>query len=287
MRKLTTKLLFAIISAAFALVALGTTTFAWFTLSDTATVSQFNAQVTAGDGIEISLDGNTYYTTIPDDVIQTAINKLNVTLEDITSPNGIDMYRLGELTAITYNAAPGEGETNPYIEFDLWVRSPSNATVNLHAVTFASTGVEWTPDATFTNAKEVPVTANDEPSTYYAHDALRLSIAEKLEEEEEEVKVVYEHPETETNTVLGTSRSPNGMVDYYLKKNGENLITSYSEVTLPGSTDLSAAAELLDLVENTPKIITVRIWIEGWDPDCFNSILDDEITAIIVFKKAE
>ncbi|MGI6728746.1 MAG: hypothetical protein ACOX5P_00560 [Bacilli bacterium] len=57
MRKLTTKLLFAIISAAFALVALGTTTFAWFTISNTASVSQFSAQVTAGQGLEISLDG--------------------------------------------------------------------------------------------------------------------------------------------------------------------------------------------------------------------------------------
>ena len=85
MRKLTTKLLFAIISAAFALVALGTTTFAWFTLSDTATVSTFDAQITAGEGIEISLDDINYYTTIQANVIQNKINDLNFKLKDVTS----------------------------------------------------------------------------------------------------------------------------------------------------------------------------------------------------------
>jgi len=98
MRKLTTKLLFAIISAAFALVALGTTTFAWFTLTNEATISQFNAEITAGEGIEISIDGTNYYTTIPTNIIQAKIKKLKVTLKDITSPNGVDMYPLGPQT---------------------------------------------------------------------------------------------------------------------------------------------------------------------------------------------
>ncbi|HRS31143.1 MAG TPA: hypothetical protein P5546_07450, partial [Bacilli bacterium] len=91
MRKLTTKLLFAIISAAFALVALGTTTFAWFTLTNEATISQFNAEITAGEGIEISLDGTNFYTTIPATVIQAKINSMNIELKDVTSSNGINM----------------------------------------------------------------------------------------------------------------------------------------------------------------------------------------------------
>ena len=100
MRKLTTKLLFAIISVAFALVALGTTTFAWFTLSDTATVSTFDAQITAGEGIEISLDDINYYTTIPANVIQDKINALNVELKDVTSINGKQFYYFNSDEAI-------------------------------------------------------------------------------------------------------------------------------------------------------------------------------------------
>lgn len=151
MRKLTTKLLFAIISAAFALVALGTTTFAWFTISNTASVSQFSAQVTAGQGLEISLDGTNFYTTIPASVIQAKIDSLNVTLKDVTSPDGKKMYYLDDDDEITY------GETsNPYIEFDLYVRSPVALTeVKLSSVSFSSnTGnATWTPDTIFVNAK--------------------------------------------------------------------------------------------------------------------------------------
>jgi len=341
MRKLTTKLLFAIISAAFALVALGTTTFAWFTISNTASVSQFSAQVTAGQGLEISLDGTYFYTTIPASVIQAKIDSLNVTLKDVTSPDGKNMYYFDDDVddddAITYG-----GTSNPYIEFDLIVRSPVASTVvKLSSVSFSSnTGnATWTPDTIFVNAKgklvvpyadaaeliaaapalteagiikgfqldseeETLVVAyrNDEdiftfedivfgPQAYYAHDALRLSIAEKLEEEEEEeeVKVVYEHPETETNTVLGDTPQLNGAVHYYNQKNGLISIPgeeynglNFSAATLPDSN--TSFTELSPIVTLTNKIgdyyygvVTVRVWIEGWDPDTFNAILTQNI----------
>lgn len=322
MRKLTTKLLFAIISAAFALVALGTTTFAWFTISNTASVSQFSAQVTAGQGLEISLDETYFYTTIPESVIQAKIDSLNVTLKDVTSPDGKNMYYLDDENAIIY------GETsNPYIEFDLIVRSPVASTVvKLSSVSFSSNtdSATWPPDTIFVNAKgklvvpyagateliaaapalieagiikgfqldseegtlvsvayrnaEDIFTVEDEdivfgPQAYYAHDALRLSISDGI------TTVVYQKADdTTTNTLLGAEPISNGMVDYYKNKNGIDLIDEYTSITLPATNTLSTPVTVTTLGgANSPKTLTVRIWVEGWDPDTFNAILTQNI----------
>lgn len=55
MKKMTRKLLMSVLSLAFAIVALGTTTFAWFTAQATATVSNINVNIAAADsGVLIS-----------------------------------------------------------------------------------------------------------------------------------------------------------------------------------------------------------------------------------------
>ena len=57
MKKLTRKLFISILSMAFAVIAIGTTTFAWITISTTAKVEEFSANVEAGaGGIELSWD---------------------------------------------------------------------------------------------------------------------------------------------------------------------------------------------------------------------------------------
>ena len=63
MKNLTRKLMLSIVAIALVVIALGTSTFAWFTLSNKASVGQFNAEVTAGQGMELSLDGNNWYST--------------------------------------------------------------------------------------------------------------------------------------------------------------------------------------------------------------------------------
>ena len=55
MKNLTKKLFLSMLTVAFAVVALGTTTFAWFTLSTEAKVEVFDAQVSAGSGFEIAV----------------------------------------------------------------------------------------------------------------------------------------------------------------------------------------------------------------------------------------
>lgn len=359
MRKLTTKLLFAIISAAFALVALGTTTFAWFTLTNEATISPFNAEITAGEGIEISLDGTNFYTTIPATVIQAKINSMNIELKDVTSSDGIVMTKIDGTTpgttTVPFLSTLGANDKNAFIQFDLWVRSPKAGTkVQLKSVTFDSkiknpdnTLVDptpWNTDVIFANAKgqlvvpyeddaaliaaiesdlhpnlelnsdKTQVTyksktytlqTDEEPkdvlykndATYYAENALRLSISEVtiLDDEtetESESLVVFEKPASvtiggvidDTNTVLGSAKKPDGMVDYYDNKNGTNLLDTYSGFIPVSTVDLSTPKDLVTLENaNDATQLRIRIWVEGWDPDTFNAILKQVILAQIVF----
>lgn len=354
MRKLTTKLLFAIISAAFALVALGTTTFAWFTLTNEATISPFNAEITAGEGIEISLDGTNFYTTIPATVIQAKINSMNIELKDVTSSNGIEMTKI-DGTSVPFLSTLGANDKNAFIQFDLWVRSPKADTeVQLKSVTFDSKikdsdnliePTPWNTDVIFANAKgqlvvpyedaddliaaiesgshpnlelsgsgdQAKVTYKSEEYTlqtddetkdvlyknearYYAENALRLSISEVTisgETESETKLVVFEKPASvtidgvtdDTNTVLGSVKQSDGMVDYYDNKNGTALLTTYSGFE-PVDTvaDLSNPITLVTLENaNNATQLRIRIWVEGWDPDTFNAILKQVILAQIVF----
>ncbi len=287
MRKLTTKLLFAIISAAFALVALGTTTFAWFTLTNEATISQFNAEITAGEGIEISLDGTNFYTTIPATVIQGKITELNVSLKDVTSTDGKTFKYFGAQSPIVYDT-----ETkNPYIEFDLYVRSPeANAKIALNDYTFSSidgetSGTKWTADADFISSFGGPVEAGYE-GTYYAHAALRMSLT-PVNGGSEGVAQVYQAPGVDNvNKVISTEPIPQGMVSYYKAKNGENSI-NISDVTIADALTSASSTEIITLssTPNEASVIRVRVWIEGWDPDCFNAILNSKINVSFGLKK--
>ena len=60
MTKLTRKLLLSVLTVVLTVVALGTTTFAWFTLTNTAQIQSFDAEIIADSGIEIAI-GNADY----------------------------------------------------------------------------------------------------------------------------------------------------------------------------------------------------------------------------------
>ena len=103
-KNLTKKLMLSVLTLAFAVVSLGASTFAWFTVGKDANVESFNAQVVSGAGIEIAVgsiesaitvdDGNLVYKadefisefaigTLPkSDVKKAVLNNKNATDDD-------------------------------------------------------------------------------------------------------------------------------------------------------------------------------------------------------------
>ena len=55
MNRLARKLVLSVLSVVLTVVALGTTTFAWFTLTNTSVVQPFNAQIVADTGIQVAV----------------------------------------------------------------------------------------------------------------------------------------------------------------------------------------------------------------------------------------
>lgn len=155
MKKLTQKLVLSVITMALVVVALGTSTFAWFTLTNTATVSAFSGQITAGEGIEVTLgtrtvdgetvtwavDGNTiWYTVLPVAVINQYIldtRTANFRFSDLTSQNGTTFNKLNWADS-TFSDGTG------YISLPITFRSRAQQDIVWNSVTLGGSTVLWT-----------------------------------------------------------------------------------------------------------------------------------------------
>ena len=86
MKKLTRKLFISVLVAVFAFVALGTSTYAWITMSNTAEVAAFEATVDAGEaGIELSEDYGAKLEEAADDVTEAVKNSTWATVLNLSS----------------------------------------------------------------------------------------------------------------------------------------------------------------------------------------------------------
>jgi len=335
MTKITRKLFLSVLTVAFALVTLGATTFAWFTLNTTAEVQTINANLTAGTGIEISLNNSVYKNSITNAELETFIGTALSTykFDDLTSQNGIIITEMDNTTVVH--------TSRRYLEFDLWFRSPTQgARVYLLTGTqTASVGVNWTSDASFTytgrGVSGVTAINAGDSIEIYAADCLRISFEEfeasttDFSFTSKDSAQVYEFDpyfSEETSRVgenarLGTTIvTTSGMVPYYNQKSDNDIPTATinDTVTLPGedgtgatlldqdnlvpqanlspsegdvlADDESVAVPLMTLSKKKSETdvfyygyTKVRIWIEGWDPDCFNAILGKSFSVDLKF----
>lgn len=327
MTKLTRKLFISLLTVAFAVITLGTTTFAWFTLSSTAEIESFTAEVTAGDGIEISLNGSVFKRTISNSEILTRIKSTFVKFDTVTSPNGISMKYLN-------SGAEEYALKADYIEFQLWFRTPSSGK-NIYLVaptSISSDAKQWKADTEFNYAgygELTTVKPTDAPINIYAANMLRMSFEEyttinftektatstKTEAKVFELDPVHiDRGETTPNTenlLLGAGPvSTPGLVSYWQNKLGENILTTDGKVldgegtnerliTLPetvygnadvklGGQSIAAPTLLNGTVESNDgyyySYVMVRMWLEGWDPDCFDAALKTSINVKLNFE---
>lgn len=305
MNKISRKLLVSILSLTFALLTLGTATFAWFTISDTVTVSPFEARIMTADGIEVSLgDSNpNFFVNVPTEVVNAYLQAGgflgNFRLKHLTSKDGT-----------TIKDFSGDTKSNPasdgYIHLQLRFRSQSPS-VPIYVGTgsgLSSNPVAWTADASFTNAKGVPISASTGSKNYFIANAARLSINSSTND-----TLVYELPNeaygTGTdvqygNTVLNDNPILNGGVHYYNQKNGLNSDTTNNHENYTGLKyyEAEVAKSITTFVNQDPilvlsdvaeedgyyyGIIDVRIWVEGWDPDCFDALLNSTLKIDLQF----
>lgn len=314
-KSLTRKLTIAVIALVFAVVSLSTSTYAWFTMSDKAQIDAFEAQVKAGEGIEIAVTstdavGNAQWYTgnVPANVVEAAFEANGFTkFQDLTtSDNG--------KTFTTIDKTTGENKsfdgTDGYVSFYVHIKTAVAGTITLDGIELSSKSEngtnenpieDWTCDAKYLIASNEYVEVGNTVK-YKVENASRIAIIygdeskvyEKAQESFTKVGVQDGEGNTNYSFVAGNTKgtkSTYGAFDYYNSKNNSDLVISNSKDytgTDILSTGLTTNSFTTTNTNNEPEVITfqVKIWIEGWDSECINAIFAQTLSTTLKFKFA-
>ena len=297
MNSITRKLLLSILTVVLTVVALGTTTFAWFTLTNTAVVQPFQAEITSDTGIEVALgipvsgeeDELNWVTTLTTAVIEDYIEDVYgaFTFTHVTTANAVDFFTLG--------TASLTGTTGGYLSIPLNFRSNSANRILWSTVSLTSGDAPWQADVAFTGAKGATYIAGDS-ATINAADSFRIAILGTVGGLSNVVG--YENGDSLTNVVLDGDGlemdlsnggiGDNGAMNYFFAKNAL-LPFDADAVTVLDTIQTLADNPVADLAASTTSgaayygQIVIRIWLEGWDANAYNSILGRMITSSFVF----
>lgn len=317
MKKVTKRIILSIVSLAFIAVALGTTTFAWFTLSNVATVSDIEGTVQAGEGIEIALGVNgtevtNYKTNLTSTDWQLVMDKIaennsNTKFEfgPATTTDGFNFYNLevdglsGTNTVLKQSTtALTENVAGSYLEFDIFFKSNSAATINWEDYEFLEgLSNEFTPGVPFTNGRGVLVNANDTVN-FDASNAARIAMynADGTTLIKSVQKAAGAGTSADDNTVTNAPQF-NGQYSY-LKAKGYSIdevtddgttLTEAPDILEAGTKDTFESTELLTLGGDDAigysGSIKVRVWLEGWDADMYDALFRSSLKFNLVFNK--
>lgn len=304
--KLTKKLFIAIMTMALLVVTFTSSTFAWFTLSDTGKLENVKIKVVAGTGMEISSEGNLWKNHL-DFTAKTE----NLKFSDVTTSDGKTFKKLDNTDAVA-------GEN--YLEETFYIRvNTENATVVLNAVigkdkTTGESGnaSKWIAEFDYTGSNGQPTFVKNQSYDFDPLNAVKVSFYTNEETTSTTPKFIYSYAnglnkgEADysdggfTKTYLNEkgydySLAPNALPSAYVtytkleNATASNGFVRYDQVAANASksvvvadTDLKDSTQFT--ISNVTNLdanyyyakVTIRIWLEGWDPDCINAILDGD-----------
>lgn len=323
MTKITRKLLLSIITVVLTVVALGTTTFAWFTLTNVAVIQPFEAEIITDSGIEIAL--GTADSGVANLGLNWVTNLTTVAIENYiatANPGGFQFNHVTTADAQTFRTlglgAVGATVTGGFIDLPIHFRSNTAIAINWTGVSLTSTPFPWNVDTSFdaitynsvSSAYEgSPVTSGD-VLTIDPADAFRIAIIGNLTATPGNVST-YERPATTTapfNHILGavtdysgtlisgTAGQPDaiysgtfGSHNYYYEDSNSSPFGIEAISVLP-TVQAVSAIRVLDMITGVTNAgaarygtVNVRIWLEGWDLNAYNSILGATIRTSFQF----
>ncbi len=317
MKKLTRKITLSLVAILFAVIALGTTTYAWFTLGTSATVGDVEADVTSGEGIEISLDGKTWVSTLTKEMIQKYIDENYGTGKANEALNLIDLVKSQDGVEFTNSQGDNITKAGSYLKLPIKIRAVGTATnkaVSVSKVTMGSSAYEWTADATVLKddvtgvttadaTHTVPVVVENEGSKviryfmesdcylvagkkykYYASDAARVTFVYGGK-----VKLTT-HSTTENKglAIEEDKTIATGIAKKYADAKGFTFNATFAEddTSYKFNTEVTTTDAVIPADQLTTAGVTVDVyvWLNGFDADCINAILGKKITVSFEFK---
>lgn len=278
-------------------VALSTATYAWFSASTQAVLGDIDVNVTASNGIQISMDAVNWKGTLTTEDIKGAAyegnkNQIPTTLTPVSTIGSQTIGRFemfdgiidesGEQALLTSSVADEEQSTlsaGHYIAFDLFVKSAANRNISLNTGSAVIA----------TNTAEPDKPAKDQGLMYSARiaffnqgtDPTNKPAAAIAKSEGTALTQTIWEPNANNHTVYATnSLLASGPMDYYgIKAVGTGLdmstastdTTHFAKVTTVKSNVGEVPTETMFKVTSGITKVRVYIWIEGQDIDCENN----------------
>lgn len=227
-----------------AMLVLITSTLAWFTLNQFASVDNIQMNITTGVDLRIDIEnhGNDislYKKTVTSDMINTWLTSNNYPrmadqlLDPVTSSNGISFTNQG-------GASRNANDTS-YLEFKVWFIGTKDMWVHLSSDTAVELDNGTTSVSTTSTGAQADIV-----------NAIRLSF------EDAGSAAIYE-------------------------PNAGSPVNGQTTFDLPRPMNYSNNTRLFHLNALTPKQITIRMWAEGNDPECDNDVQDANIDVDLLF----
>lgn len=233
-----------ILLSVIAMLVLITSTLAWFTLSNFASVNDINLKISTAPELYLDIQNqgsdnlSLWKKTLTNDMINTYLTSVNAPkineqlLDPVTTSNGIS-FTNREGVAKTAN-------NDTYLEFKVWFIATKDMWVHLSGDTVMVVDHNATTSVTTTDTGDKA-------------DIVRA------------VRVSYED---------------SGTAAIYEPNKGEPV---NNQNTFDVSSTLSNSTRLFHLDKLTPKQITIRVWAEGNDNECDNDVQDANLTIQMLF----
>lgn len=335
------KLILSVITLSLVLFTLGTSTFAWFVLSDVNEVSDINITVGGGETLEISLNRKDYYRVLPANLFMNFIKGQNgdqeVCLRPVTSLDGRTVQNLNGDVLKTVE----DGLNVNFIRIRVYFRATD---INESMAEEYGLGVYldgFNPDATYENydseegtyiiSKGIKARADVDFTDYdvktgepidinssdvltkYASDAARVAFYDNqynYHGSQEQATKYYDLSYRDGKSLStygygygydGDLEDLKGSASYYYNKTGEKLTPSVLGIpvhNVDNGFSEFGTEELAMFANNSNGFIcyltqvdvgtyegtmTMLIWLEGYDPDCYNVIGNDSIVVSLKF----
>ena len=264
------------------LISLSTTL---FSCNQVAEFAALDISISADSGIEISLDDETYLSTLSTQrIAEYLYDHYNVfQFEKVTSIDGNQFKTISTQT---------ETQTG-YIEIPIYFRSNASTSIYWNQVDLSSMLKKFVVDIPF-HAHSGIVETGDE-LIYNAANAYRISIEGTVNDETQ--IITYEMPnQYNYNTVLGVGGDFTGdgegfpgMYSYYYQKFQRLMDYSEEIITAPSITQLYQV-KITDMQTYTDReqmyygFVIIRIWIEGYDPDAYDFVVNDTVSIGLTFR---
>lgn len=244
-----------------AVISITTATYAWFTLSNSTSVQSMEVRVGTGTKLMVSTTDsgtladpwNGYVAELTTQMVDDALyDQRGYRLDDIrlwplTSGDGYNLYtQQGNIPG----GSPSGSDTKYYLDLDLWFRSSVNMNVYLNE-DISAAGAD---DGTKITSKDDNTAAQSPVDR-----AVRLSFTVDPDHPE---PVIYEPHKDGDTTLHGRAATdgPNPQETFDVLGTNSGLQNGPSSRTTP----------VFSLKADTPQKVTIRLWIEGEDPQCVN-----------------